>query len=956
VLLRKIKYLTVCVLLFVSTQSLATHIIGGEIFYEKLANNDYRITIKIYRDCYNGVPWFDDPLVLNVFDNSNNFIKSISVPVTSASFLDPTLNSPCLNLPPNICVEEGIYIFTTNLPPIAGGYQLAHQRCCRNNTILNMIAPGSTGFTLYTVIPDEIDIVANNSPSYDNFPPIFVCVNELLEFDHVATDLDGDSLVYRLCTPFVGASTTDPTAINVQNPPYSEILWQNPFNLANPLGGVPLNIDQNGYLTGEPNMLGQFVVGVCVDEYRDGFLISTNKRDFQFNVVYCEPVSSAAIPGTINVCEDTKVTFDIDSIKNAISYLWDFGDPSTTSDISSQQIPTYTYPDTGTYTVTLIVNVGLTCADTAQSLVKIYTGSDVDFTYNDNCVNELFFFQSTSTIPSGSIIETLWYENGDLINNAPVFQYNFSQSGLIPISLVAVSDKGCRDSLTYLVKVFPLPDVKFTAEKVCFNSPVQFNNTSTISTGIISSIAWDLGGELQTTDENPVHIFSEEKTYQIQLNVVSSEGCEASIIQNYQVLQLPKPNFSISAACQNELAQLVETSTTAPTITEWYWLINDTLELTGKEHFVNIPSIGLNNIQLNVISNEGCSSLVTGNIFIFEAPQANFSFSPGCGDDPNYFYDETISLLGGLTSWHWNFGDGTASSDKEPIHLYNTLGSYEASLLVTNEFGCKDSISKMVFKLELPVADAVIENAQGCPPLEVKLYPDVQYNTNNFYNWNLSNGMTLSGDTAIFVLEESSFIDLQVIANTVQGCYDTLYLNESIFVYPVPKSAISVLPRVVDMWNPDVVAVNMSEGETSFIIDFGLDAYLDEEKIYYKYQDSGYYKVFIYTVNEFGCRDTAYDLVRVNPVFAYYIPNTITIDDNTYNPIFNGKGIGIETYEMYIFNRWGELIFETTDEWLGWDGTHHGKKVPDGVYIYKINIRDILGVKHEYVGHVNVLK
>jgi len=138
---------------------------------------------------------------------------------------------------------------------------------------------------------------------------------------------------------------------------------------------VPLSIDTNGLLTGTPNTIGQFVVGICVKEYRNGVLLSKNKRDFQFNVMDCILNSvHAELPPEIMQCRDKTINFPNNST-GAINFFWNFGDPTTLSDTSLLVFPTYTYPDTGTYPVTLIVNKDLSCTDTAYSTVNISSNS-----------------------------------------------------------------------------------------------------------------------------------------------------------------------------------------------------------------------------------------------------------------------------------------------------------------------------------------------------------------------------------------------------------------------------------------------------------------------------------------------------------------------------------------------------------------------------------------------------
>jgi hypothetical protein len=141
----------------------ATHIVGGEIYYDYLGGNNYKISMKVYRDCINGVPPFDGfpdgfgniiPAYFTIYDVFDNPIISSTFNAISFSTVPPTNNSPCApTTAGNACVEEALYEKIVNLPPSVGGYYVVYQRCCRNGTILNLINPGSVGASLLGAYP-----------------------------------------------------------------------------------------------------------------------------------------------------------------------------------------------------------------------------------------------------------------------------------------------------------------------------------------------------------------------------------------------------------------------------------------------------------------------------------------------------------------------------------------------------------------------------------------------------------------------------------------------------------------------------------------------------------------------------------------------------------------------------------------------------------------------------------
>lgn len=360
--------LAFCFLVFFSPQvSFATHIVGGEMNYRCLGGDTFEITLTVYRDCYNGRPAFDDPAIVGVYmSGTDSLFQKLFLPYDESTndTLPIILNNPCLVAPPNVCVHKAVYISTVILPYRPEGYTITYQRCCRNRLIRNIPDPLNTGISFTTQLSGPSMLLCNSSAVFTNWPPVAVCVHEPIDFDHGATDADGDSLFYRLCTPYNGPDSLNPVPNPPAGPPYEELLWSDPpYNLNNLLGGVPLKIDSlTGFMTGIPNTLGNFVLGVCVDEYREGMLIGTTRRDFQYNVADCGQATAAFfIPET--VCDTLRVRFENQSLF-ATYFRWFFDWPDNQLATSVEFSPYFTYPDTGQYQVALIAEPNTVCSDT----------------------------------------------------------------------------------------------------------------------------------------------------------------------------------------------------------------------------------------------------------------------------------------------------------------------------------------------------------------------------------------------------------------------------------------------------------------------------------------------------------------------------------------------------------------------------------------------------------------
>lgn len=214
--------------------------------------------------------------------------------------------------------------------------------------------------------------VSNTNPVYNSFPPLFLCAGNFFSFDHSASDADGDSLFYSFYRPYTDLAPTFP--LNVAT--FTPVTWLPGYTDSSPLnaGGPALTLNPStGLLSGTPNTIGQYQVGIKTTEYRSGVMVSEMVRDFQFNIINCPPPAQALITpsGTLTVCSGNTLTFPNNSDASATNWTWNFGDLTTTLDVSTLQFPTYSYPGPGSYIATLITNAGTSCADTSTATVNV---------------------------------------------------------------------------------------------------------------------------------------------------------------------------------------------------------------------------------------------------------------------------------------------------------------------------------------------------------------------------------------------------------------------------------------------------------------------------------------------------------------------------------------------------------------------------------------------------------
>lgn len=882
------KFSSLVVMLCGCLISTASHIVGGDLHYEYLGNNLYQVTLKVYRDCATSSTNFDDPASIGVYNSSGTLVMNIEVLLSDAIITDLPIetNSICVSPPSGLCVKEAIFSETVELPPIPGGYTLAYQRCCRNVTLVNTDSNDDLGITLTTNIPGPELAWPNSNPSFNNYPPVVICLDFPFEFDHSATDIDGDQLVYEFCTPLLanepGFYINPPGA-----PPYPELEFLPGYTYDYPIDADPaFSIDPNtGFLTGTPNQMGQYVVGICVKEYRDGVLINSTNRDFQFNVVICDPTNFAAIADQTSLCDGLTMYFDNLS-PEGLTYAWDFGVDEIDTDTSSLFIPEYTYTDTGWYNITLILNPGLPCADTTSNLyhaVPELIPVISDFTYECD---------------DGDMIYQFWGAGGFSPN--PSFHWDFGpdaspqssddqspddvilteDGGSVEVTLT-IYDSGCEESATQTIEVPDLPYAEIVPQETfCNGFYYNFEHASENAT----EFYWDFGTPLNddiSYAELPEYTFADTGHYTIMLISSAPGMCPDTAFSEINIYGLLDPYFA------------------AP----------------GPQC--------LNGNDFNFIA-EGASS-----------------------NDATY---------------EWNFGteaDPPTSSAPMPQGItFLEAGVYDVYLTIF-ENDCEETYTDQVEIFPNPEISATVEGAMGCPDLVVNFQNNSSASTPLFYIWDFGDGQTSTQGNPTHVYSNPGVYDVSLTVYTLTGCVETLslYFDDIIQVFAHPQAGFNIAPGVVNILDPSVEIVDNSTGgiDCSYIIEDG--TIIDDCNFSYTFNESGVITIEQIVTNEAGCSDHALGYVIVEG-YVFFASNSFTPNDDMINDIWKPEVTGTTDYHLQIFNRWGDVIFETTDPGEGWIGNVNGGDyfAQDGVYNYRCVLHDLRGYPHEFNGHISLLR
>jgi len=736
---RSLKICFIALMAFLTFQSdlNATHIVGGELKYKSLGNNQYEITLTFRRDCFLGAANapFDNPALIHVYNGNGNRQNQIGasgilkMDLNNADTLNAIIRSDCGFEGAQVCVQETQYkqVFTLPFNPRGNGYILTYARCCRNETLENVIDPLNTGGSWVARITQEAQIQGNENADFVEWPDVYICANEDISFDHSAMDADGDSLVYRLCAPFLGGTADDETPSDPR-PPYTEVQWREPYSIDNLLGGVPLQIDsETGLITGNPNFQGQFLVGVCVEEYRDGVKIGEVRRDFQYNVRVCSPPPLADFVANDDNCDGPEVQFENLS-EGGTRFQWNFNFPNTDSAFISEEVdPFFIYPEEGVYDVRLIVTRGTDiCSDTViRQVSALSTDINVQYDLMIQSCNEdggyTIRLIDQSTVPE---------EGFDIVNAEwEIIQNGMSQSLLgsiinldiededFIVNLQVMSETGCKKSLSDTIPIEELDhfaDFTFELEE-CPEvgiATLAFGDTSEALNPFdeIEGYLWTVtgpDGEVTFTDSSFTYDVMDTATINVHLLLDFGGGCSAEISKEI-ILQevVPQASYELIAnGCPDDgTVDLTYMDTTTGLdssimVTEVIWTIvvaGETFADTSSSIDVNVPKDSIVNLTMVVNFSNGCQDIIEESFV--PGPFANIAFESGpllvcLGDTvfnvvtPNSDFDYTWDPLDGLF-----FADPSDQSNPGFIGIEDTeynvtvtdgLCTIMASLLVT---------------------------------------------------------------------------------------------------------------------------------------------------------------------------------------------------------------------------------------------------------------------------------
>jgi gliding motility-associated-like protein len=683
-----------------------------------------------------------------------------------------------------------------------------------------------------------------------------------------------------------------------------------------------------------------------------------------------------------DVCEDLVTPLNSTSLVPAPGIIqtneWDIGnDGSVEYNFANGS---HDFGGWGTYDVNLTVTTDAGCTDNMTQTIDVYPLAIVDFDATPLCLGNPTDFTDLTVVPNGGAVNTWdWDFDDGNTGNTQNPQNTYAAAGVYNVDLEITTDNGCITNLTQAVEIFDLPVADFNFVNDCFYEDINFTNTSS---GNATNFEWDFDdGSNPNYQENPSNPYNAAGTYDVILIISTDDGCGDQITQTITAYAQPNADFTVDPTCFETISEFTDESTINPVdgdvITGWNWSFGDGNSSNQQNPTNQYAGENVYSTTLTVTTNYGCEDTYVTDAVVWPLPEVDFSPTDVCLEFDTQFQDQsTISnqfTSNNNVNWAWDFADGNNSNQQNPTHTYMTDGVFTANLTVTSNNGCVNDEDIDVTVNPKPEASFTGENLSGCSPVCFSLAStSVVNNPSNIvdYEWNFSDGSTYSSGSSEF---QDCFVNntgntvtygVELVVTTDQGCQDTHSETNYISVFHNPIANFSYSPDEVNLLDPTVTFTNSSQYADFYDWTFlGIGSSSDVNPVIEYPAEPETYEIELVAHTDEGCTDTALVAVEILDRIIFYVPNTFTPDNDNFNEIFQPvftSGFDPQDFNLLIFNRWGEIVFESNDASIGWDGTYgseSGQLVKDGTYVWKIEFKETMTDKrHTHTGHVNILK
>jgi len=538
-----------------------------------------------------------------------------------------------------------------------------------------------------------------------------------------------------------------------------------------------------------------------------------------------------------------------------------------------------------------------------------------------------------------------------------------------PVQLIAESAWGCRDtSEIQQITVNPRPNADFKIDTISGCSPLKINITN--KTLNVVSYLWDYGkGNTSATlisAQTYTNTTGSPMIFHISQLATNKYGCTDTAIQPITVFPQPTPAFaSLSPGCSPLDVEFENNSTNSDI---YIWNFGDGKMATTDNPLNTFINRSLDDttftVSLQSITHLGCTATTEKTVTVYATPNPTFVPSGSLFTMPYanvFFENRTI----GDWEYQWDFGDGTISTDFDPsIHTYNLPNEY-AIILYANGSHCKDSVVHFIVVEGAKIKAAFDSSYAGCAPVEARFY-NKSINALN-YEWDLGDGtITTEENPQHTYAEPGTYMISLTVTN---GDLIDIARSHTVTVYQNADAIFDITPKTVALPDAVVNTYNTSVNAEKYHWEFGSSAVSDQFQPQFKYEAEGQYDIRLMVESRDGCRDTMVVPSAVTVLIDCEIkfPNAFTPAQQnggyydtqapeTTNDIFHPLSVNIDEYKLQVFNRWGEIVFESFQLDKGWDGFYHDELSKSDVYVWKCEATCIGGGTYKKMGNVSLIR
>ncbi len=538
------------------------------------------------------------------------------------------------------------------------------------------------------------------------------------------------------------------------------------------------------------------------------------------------------------------------------------------------------------------------------------------------------------------------------------YTYNWTASGgtnITASNLIAgtytvnVTDaKGCTASASVNVTQ-PISPLSVTTSATAVNCFGGNNGSATVTTtgGTAGyTYNWTPSGGTTTTASNLT-----AGTYTV--NVTDTKGCTTSATAT-----VTQPASALSATTTTTPVLCFGGNNGSATVTANGGTAGYTYSWTPSGGTTTTASnLTAGTYTVNVTDAKGCTTSATANV-----AQPNFSLSVVASNDVEICNGNSTTLvataIGGSGNYNYVWSPNNNSGNSITVSP-NTAMSYT----VTLTDGCASATDEVNVSIAPnPTIHFGADVLNGCEPVCTNFTDTLTISQGSITNfqWNFGDGQTAATHNPNHCYTSDGVYTVSLIATSDKGCKDTLTRNNYIDVYAMPNAAFTNDPLQGSLDNPTIDFINQSTNATIYQWNFGDSFSSSEPNPSHTYLEEGTFSTLLIATNSDGCMDSVRHEIRIDGLFTFYAPNAFTPNRNGNNDIFIpiGTGWDFSSYDLWVYDRWGNMCFHTNDAMLGWDGkANNGSSVSqEDVYVWKVFLKDIYGKNHHYIGNVVIIK